>query len=166
MMLVGAGSLQSFTRMTHVAVGFRSEGLLTMRVSLPTTTYADAAAMRSFMGRLIPRLESIPGVASAAASMALPPTITTMAPYVPGDQPLIAIGERPVGQWSAITPGYFSTLGFSWSRRGSRADTKASPWASSSARTWAPGSGRERRRLQEASVGRFPGSPTFGVTAT
>ena len=112
MLLVGAGLLlQSFTRLTHVPVGFRSEGLLTMRVSLPTTQYADPAAMRSFMARLIPRLESIPGVASAAASMALPPTITTMAPYVPGDQPMVAIGERPVGQWSAITPGYFATMG-------------------------------------------------------
>jgi putative ABC transport system permease protein len=112
MLLVGAGLLlQSFARLTHLAVGFRSEGLLTMRVSLPTTQYADPAAMRSFMTRLIPRLESIPGVANAAASMALPPTITTMAPYVPGDQPMVAIGERPVGQWSAITPGYFATMG-------------------------------------------------------
>ena len=67
--------------------------------------------MRSFMARLIPRLESTPGVAHAAATMALPPAITTMAPYVAGDQPMVAIGERPVAQWSAVTPGYFATLG-------------------------------------------------------
>ena len=24
---------------------------------------------------------------------------------------MVAIGERPVAQWSAITPGYFTTLG-------------------------------------------------------
>ena len=112
MLLVGASLLlQSFTRLTHVPVGFRPDGLLTLRVSLPTATYADPATLRSFMTRLMPRLEATPGVARAAASMALPPSITTMAPYVPGDQRMVAIGERPVGQWSAVTPGYFATMG-------------------------------------------------------
>jgi predicted permease len=97
--------------LTRVPVGFRPDGLLTMRVSLPTSTYGDPAAMRSFMTRLMPRLEATPGVARAAAAMALPPTITTMAPYLPGDQPITAIGERQVGQWSAVTPGYFATMG-------------------------------------------------------
>jgi len=112
MLLVGAGLLlHSFARLTHVPVGFNAEGLLTLRVSLPTSTYADAAAMRAFMSRLMRRLEATPGVASAAASMALPPTITTMAPYLTGDQPPVGIGQRPVAQWSAITPGYFATMG-------------------------------------------------------
>jgi putative ABC transport system permease protein len=112
MLLVGAGLLlQSFTRLTHVPVGFRPDRLLTMRVSLPTSQYADSSALRSFMTHLISRLESLPGIARAAATMALPPTITTMAPYVAGDQPMVAIGERPVGQWSGVTPGYFETMG-------------------------------------------------------
>ena len=37
------------TRLTRSAVGFRSAGLVTMRVSLPTMKYADPAAMRSFI---------------------------------------------------------------------------------------------------------------------
>jgi putative ABC transport system permease protein len=98
-------------RLTRVPVGFRPEALLTMRVSLPASNYREPAAMRQFMARLIPRLESVPGVAHAAATMALPPAITTMAPYVAGDQPMVAIGERPVAQWSAITTDYFATLG-------------------------------------------------------
>ena len=55
----------------------------------------------------MPKLEATPGVARAAASMALPPAITTMAPYVTGDQPMVAIGERPVGQWSGDHAGLF-----------------------------------------------------------
>ena len=110
-LLVGAGLLlQSFARLTRVPVGFKADGLLTFRVSLPTSAYGDPAAMRSFMARLMPKLEGTPGVARAAAAMALPPAITTMAPYVTGDQPMVAIGERPVGQWSAITPDYFATM--------------------------------------------------------
>jgi len=34
-----------------------------------------------------------------------------MAPYLTGDQPPVGIGQRPVAQWSAITPGYFATMG-------------------------------------------------------
>ena len=112
MLLVGAGLLlQSFTRLTQVPVGFRPDGLLTMRVSLPTSQYPDPAAMRSFIARLIRRLESLPGIAGAAGAMALPPTIVTMAPYVAGDQQMVPIGERPIGQWSGVTPAYFGTMG-------------------------------------------------------
>ena len=111
-LLVGAGLLlQSFERLARVPVGFKADGLLAFRVSLPTSTYADPAQMRAFLSRLMPALEAAPGVVHAGASMALPPAITTMAPYVTADQPLVAIGERPLGQWSAITPGYFATMG-------------------------------------------------------
>ncbi len=112
MLLVGAGLLlRSFARLTHVPVGFDPRGLLTVRVSLPTSSYPDADAMRRFMAAVMPRLSRAPGVASAAATMALPPAITTMAPYQIGDLPTAPIGDRPVGQWSAVTPGYFATLG-------------------------------------------------------
>ncbi|HMB81544.1 MAG TPA: ABC transporter permease, partial [Vicinamibacterales bacterium] len=130
MLLVGAGLLlQSFARLTRVPVGFNPAGLLTLRVSLPTSAYGDPAAMRGFLARLMPKLEAAPGVAHAAASMALPPAITTMAPYVTGDQPMNAIGERPVGQWSAITPDYFSTMAIpiAAGRAITAADTEQSP---------------------------------------
>jgi predicted permease len=161
MLLVGAGLLlQSFTRLTHVAVGFKPDGLLTLRVSLPTSTYADPAVMRSFMARVIPRLEAAPGVARAAASMALPPAITTMAPYVTGDQPMVAIGERPLGQWSAITPGYFATMGIPLvaGRVLTEADTERSPLVvvisqGLARRAWPNESPIGKRLL----VGRFPG---------
>ena len=132
MLLVGAGLLlQSFARLTHVPVGFKADGLLTFRVSLPTSTYADPAAMRSFMARLMPKLEATPGVARAAASMALPPAITTMAPYVTGDQPMVAIGERPVGQWSAHHAGLLRDDGDS-DRGGTRVHAPPTP----SSRRW------------------------------
>jgi predicted permease len=161
MLLVGAGLLlQSFVGLTRVPVGFRPEGLLTLRVSLPSSTYAEPAAMRALMARLIPRLESTPGVARAAATMALPPAITTMAPYLAGDQPMVAIGERPVAQWSAITPGYFSTLGIplTSSRLFTDADTERSPLvvivsAALARRMWPDASPIGRKLL----VGRFPG---------
>jgi putative ABC transport system permease protein len=111
-LLVLAGLLlQSFARLLTKPVGFTPENLLTMRVSLATSRYPDAAAMRSFMGRLTARLDATPGVASAAASMVLPPVPMVRAPYQVADAPERPIGERPAAVWSAITPRYFETMG-------------------------------------------------------
>ena len=92
--------------------------------------------------------------------MALPPAITTMAPYVTGDQPMVAIGERPVGQWSAITPDYFATMGIPIvaGRAITAADTEQSPLVvvvsqGLARRAWPNGSPIGKRIL----VGRFPG---------
>jgi predicted permease len=161
MLLVGAGLLlQSFSRLARVPVGFSADGLLTFRVSLPSSAYGDPGAMRSFMNRLMPSLSALPGVAHAAASMSLPPAITTMAPYVTGDQPMVAIGERPVGQWSAITPDYFATMGISIvaGRAISPADTEQSPFVvvisqGLARRAWPDASPIGKKIL----VGRFPG---------
>jgi putative ABC transport system permease protein len=160
MLLVGAGLLlRSFARLTRTPGGFNADRLLTFRISLPTSTYADPDAMRAFMARLMPRLEALPRVARAAASMALPPAMTTMAPYVTGDQPLVAIGERPVGQWSAITPEYFATMGIPIlaGRAISAADTERSPLVvvisqGLARRAWPDASPIGRKIL----VGRFP----------
>ncbi len=170
MLLVGAGLLlQSFERLTRVPVGFTPEALLTFRISLPSSAYGDPAAMRSFIARLLPKLEAAPGVARAAASMALPPAITTMAPYVTGDQPMVAIGERPVGQWSAVTPDYFSTLGIPIvaGRAISAADTEQTRLVvvisqGLARRAWPDASPIGRKIL----VGRFPGfAEVVGVAA-
>src|SRR3954453_15751080 len=161
MLLVGAGLLlQSFARLTRVPVGFKPDGLLTFRISLPTSAYGNPGAMRSFLARLMPKLAATPGVARAAASMALPPAITTMAPYVTGDQPMVAIGERPVGQWAAVTPDYFATMGIPivGGRGITAADTERSPLVvvvsqGLARRAWPDVSPIGKRIL----VGRFPG---------
>jgi predicted permease len=170
MLLVGAGLLlQSFARLTRVPVGFNADRLLTFRVSLPTSTYADPSAMRSFIDRLMPKLEATPGVARAAAAMALPPTMTTMAPYVTADQPMVAIGERPVGEWSAVTPGYFATMGIPIlaGRPIVGTDTERSPLVvvisdGLARRMWPNASPIGRKIL----VGRFPGfAEIVGIAA-
>jgi putative ABC transport system permease protein len=161
MLLVGAGLLlQSLGRLARVPVGFKPDGVLMFRVSLPTSTYSDPASMRSFIARLMPALEATPGVARAAASMALPPAMTTMAPYMTADQPMIAIGERPVGQWSAVTPDYFATLGIPIvaGRAIAAADTEQSPLVvvisqGLARRAWPNASPIGKKIL----VGRFPG---------
>jgi putative ABC transport system permease protein len=112
-LLVGAGLLlRSFTRLTAVDPGFRSEQVLSVRLAPPTARYADGDALRGFYGELLPRLESVPGVASVAAVSVLPLS-GSGAIYgfsIVGREP------PPEGQVQdmyarVVTPGYFSTLG-------------------------------------------------------
>ena len=160
-LLVAASLLvQSVARLTRVPVGFDADGLVTMRLSLPTPKYSDPASMRTFVDRLIDRLNATPGIRSAALATAVPPDVTTMAPYIPGDVPLVGIGERPVGQWTAITPSYFTTMGIPLlsGRALTENDDNHAPLAVVVSRgladhTW-PGQSAIGKKLL---VGRFPG---------
>jgi predicted permease len=111
LLVAAALLLESFVGLTRVRVGFNAADLVTMRVSLPTPKYADATTMRAFADRAIGDLSVAPGISAAALAASVPPEVTTMAPYIQGDIPVVGIGERPVGQWTAITPSYFSTMG-------------------------------------------------------
>jgi len=112
MLLVGAGVLlRGFGHLMHAPVGFRSDGLVAMSVSLPTANYGEAGAMRMFMRRLIPAVEAAPGVAAAASSMSLPPFVDVVAPYLIADGPSLPFAQRPFAAWTGISPSYFKTMG-------------------------------------------------------
>jgi putative ABC transport system permease protein len=83
-----------------------------------------------------------------------------MAPYLAGDRPLVRIGERPVGQWSGVTPGYFATMGIPLiaGRLFTERDDERAPLAvivsqNLARRVWPDESPIGRKLL----VGRFPG---------
>src|SRR6185312_5916312 len=62
-LLIGAGLLiNSFLRLRNVDPGFRSDNLLTMRVSLPQSKYGTPAQRAAFYNEVNRRLEGVPGV--------------------------------------------------------------------------------------------------------
>jgi putative ABC transport system permease protein len=73
MLLAGAGLLtRSMTRLLSVETGVRTDGVLSMRVTLPFASYNNAAATRAFYRTLHDRLTTIPGVRAASLSTDLP----------------------------------------------------------------------------------------------
>jgi putative ABC transport system permease protein len=82
-----------------------------MRVSLPPARYPDDARRTAFVRDLLARMEALPGARSAAVSVGLPMAIGVMAPFLAEGQPAVPIGQRPLGEWKAITPAYFQTMG-------------------------------------------------------
>jgi putative ABC transport system permease protein len=72
-LLVGAGlMIKSFSRLQSVDPGFDPDNLLTMRVDLPATKYAEDPRVVAFYRQAVERLSTLPGVRSATAINYLP----------------------------------------------------------------------------------------------
>ena len=72
-LLAGAGlMIRSFMTLYAVDIGIKADRLMTMRLQLPESKYANAEARRAFFERLEPRLAAIPGVEAAAVTTGVP----------------------------------------------------------------------------------------------
>lgn len=65
--------IRSFNALSHVALGFRIDHVLTARLPLPQERYKTPAQIVSFYRPLLSRLKSVPGIASAATASSQPP---------------------------------------------------------------------------------------------
>jgi putative ABC transport system permease protein len=112
-LLVGSGLLaRSFWLLKNVDPGFTSEGVLTMRLSLPPAKYNDAHTTAGFYGELLENIRGLPGVLSAGAITNFPITdgenneglVLEDVPDQPGELP-------PLARTNLVAPGYFEALG-------------------------------------------------------
>jgi putative ABC transport system permease protein len=75
LLVVSAGLLvKSFVGMLHIDPGFKTENLLSAKISLPATTYSNPSRISGFYKELLPRISAISGVRGAAAVSSLPLT--------------------------------------------------------------------------------------------
>jgi putative ABC transport system permease protein len=111
-LLAGAGLLlRSFFKLQSVDPGFRTTGVLTAGVQLPSTRY-DLVQAGSFFQESLSRVAALPGVQHAAGSSCLPvpfPCVGTSFWRV--DLPKPADGQLTSGQIRPVTPAFFKTLG-------------------------------------------------------
>jgi len=108
-LLAGAGlMMKSLVRLLETDVGFRTEHLLTMDVSLAGGKYASGENQAAFFGQVLQRLESLPSVASVAATVDLPMTRNwTLNDFeIPGAHP-----RQGRADYHAVSPNYFRTMG-------------------------------------------------------
>jgi putative ABC transport system permease protein len=111
--LVAAAMLlaRSFARLLAVDPGFNPAHVLTLRTSLPSTSYGNGAAMVRAFTEIGRGLRHSPGVAAAGAVTGLPLDSTR------GDWGVVVEGDPGVGHigraadWQVVTPGYFEALG-------------------------------------------------------
>lgn len=109
-LLLGAVLLvDSFSKRSHIDVHFNSKDLLFARVPLLGPQYKEADARERFLDDLMPRLQALPGVKSAAAVSWIP---------LRGSESLYfelsnsqGQSKRPKLRYRAVTENYFRTLG-------------------------------------------------------
>lgn len=111
-LLVAAGLLlRSFVELQQVDPGFRTEGVLNFRLSLPSSEYENLDAWSRFYERFLDRVSTVPGVRSVAVNNGVP-----LAGY--GSESGIIPDSRPFEieslescLYQAVSPDYFQTLG-------------------------------------------------------
>ena len=87
-LMAGGGlMIRTVQRMMSIDPGFRSDGVLTMEMSVPSTRYASDESVSSFFEELRHRVDALPGVQRAAFARLVP---------------LAA----PIGNWGLRIPGY------------------------------------------------------------
>jgi putative ABC transport system permease protein len=112
-LLAGAGLLiRSFMRLQNVDPGFRADGLLTARVTLPGARYPESRHGTEFFRSTLERMSALPGVQSAAGISFLPMAgLGIGTSFYRLDQPKPPDGQLPNTQVRPVTPAFFKTMG-------------------------------------------------------
>jgi predicted permease len=128
-LLAGAGLMvRSFMKLERLDAGFPIEHLMTMRMQLPQTKYANDEARRGFYERLEPRLAAIAGVDAVA--------VTTTVPPLRAGERSFEIDGRPVRQPAdqalevatvTISPRFFEVVGVGLRRGRGFQDSDGAP---------------------------------------
>ena len=111
-LLVSSGLLlRALSRVASTDPGFRTEGVLTMRTTLPQPKYDSTAAREQFYHRVLDGVRALPGVQSAAYSSFLPMTFGggIFAVEANGQPSSGADGRNASLRF--VTPSFFASMG-------------------------------------------------------
>jgi putative ABC transport system permease protein len=114
-LLAGAGLLlRSFVNILKVDPGFRPEGVLTLRVSLPDAKYSKPEQIRAFYRDLLGRIQALPGVQEAGAITLLPLGGLSGSGTTTIDTQSVRLDDTtPEADLRGVTPDYFKAMGIS-----------------------------------------------------
>jgi putative ABC transport system permease protein len=111
-LLTGAGlMLKSFRRLVTLDPGFQAQGLLTMRLALPSTRYRTPEAIAIFHDKLYARIRALTGVSDVGATSILPLSGPMgSADFTIAGQSPVSEKEKPTAQYRMIDATYFRAM--------------------------------------------------------
>jgi putative ABC transport system permease protein len=118
MLLIGAGlMIRSFRALWLVDRGFRSDGVMVARISLPPALYPERAKISAFYQELNRRLAALPGVQFAGLTSYLPlSTDGNQTPALIEDDKNPDMQRLPAVDFTRIRGEYFRAMGISMIR--------------------------------------------------
>jgi predicted permease len=109
-LLVGAGLLlQSFSALSRIDPGFRTDNVLSLHLAIPRSKYRKDSEVAAFCGRLLERVEAVPGVVAAGMVNRLPLVGAQIGAIAFEDVPE-SPARFPSVDWRTVTPRYFDAL--------------------------------------------------------
>jgi putative ABC transport system permease protein len=163
-LLVGAAlMIRTFASLRAVNPGFDPHNVLTLQTSLSGGRYGTTAKVDNLIRQMAPRLESLPGVQSAATAIMLPIEGGIDLPFnIEGKPP--AKGDKYNGdeQWRSVSAHYFRPSRFRSCGDASSPNTtpETPPAWSSSIRPWRRNIGKRRIPSAAMTIGKGLG-PDF-----
>jgi putative ABC transport system permease protein len=113
-LLVGAGLLtRSLQKLSAVDPGFRTENMLTMRMSFAGRYWEDSIRVHTFYNQVMPRLRAIPGVSDVTLTTSVPfAGGSSSSPYLlPGEGDAERSSHKHEVQQRTIAANYFAVMG-------------------------------------------------------
>jgi predicted permease len=113
LLLIGAALMvQTYVRLRKVNLGFRPEGVLTLRTPIAGVKYQESGPRQAFFQEVLNRVRALPGVESAGYTSYLPLTTKgTSKGFLIEGQPPPGPGQTPLALFRIVSPSYFETLG-------------------------------------------------------
>ena len=111
-LLIGAGLLiRSFNRLQHVDIGFATDELLTVEITMMGANYQNADQRCVFLLRLMDEMRAIPGVEAVSAVSMVPDRPAWNHAYARADRPMPPMPERARAGVRVAAPGFLKTFG-------------------------------------------------------
>jgi len=108
----GGLALKSFWNLTRIDLGIRPENVLTFRLPVPDQRLRDPEQTRSYYRQMLEKIESVPGVKTAAVMTGVPATGSgSNVRFTLVGQPVANPSDRPSSSVQMVTAGYVETLG-------------------------------------------------------
>ncbi len=111
-LLIGAGlMIRNFQQLNNAKLGFRKDHLLSVGMYLSQEDYPGYPQRADFVKRLVERVQSLPGVLSAAVTTNIPlDPISKDATYTVEGKPPLDSSEVPITADRVVTPGYLEMM--------------------------------------------------------
>jgi putative ABC transport system permease protein len=113
LLITGSGlMLRSVANLYHVDMGFVTKNILTFRVTPRPSVYDTGEKRVAFYDQVLSRINALPGVRAAAATLSLPMTgwANNWSILIEG-RPVANVGEAPADLIQRVTPEYLDALG-------------------------------------------------------
>lgn len=111
-LLIAAGlTVSTVVRLARTDLGFQAKNIFTARIGLAEASYPTPQSQTALFEELLRRLETVPGVTSAAVTTNLPTSGSEVWPYAVEGRAYATANDYPQLRSLVVSPKFFETFG-------------------------------------------------------